>query len=216
MNFNKFLLISIILVFLFLVLPKGFAFAATYYVKNGGNDNADGLSDANAWATIIHANAIVISGDTIFLKKGDIFFEQLTAISGVIYDSYGTGNLPITNRIYVGGKTNVTIRNIKGVLTAGGWGHGVQNSQNVIIENCELDGTLNPNMCLTTFGEESNWCDNIIFRNNKIYGDGGSIGFQNYTRNSFILNNEVYNSNGEENIIQKISSRLASRKSFVL
>jgi hypothetical protein len=29
---------------------------ATYYVKNGGNDGLDGLSDGNAWATISKVN----------------------------------------------------------------------------------------------------------------------------------------------------------------
>ena len=56
MRFKRF---SIHIIFMcalnfFLISP---AFSANYYVKNGGNDNANGLSDANAWATI--ANQIM-------------------------------------------------------------------------------------------------------------------------------------------------------------
>lgn len=50
---------------------------AVYYVKNGGDDNADGLSDDTAWAH--HpwmvgwaGGSVTLSpGDTVFLKRGD-------------------------------------------------------------------------------------------------------------------------------------------------
>jgi hypothetical protein len=42
----------------------------TYYVKTGGNDNADGKSPANAWASISKVNAMAssfVNSPTAFL-----------------------------------------------------------------------------------------------------------------------------------------------------
>ncbi|HDZ69234.1 MAG TPA: hypothetical protein ENH43_02310, partial [Phycisphaerales bacterium] len=86
------------------------ALAATpYYVKNGGNDDADGLSDANAWATIYKVNQQTFAaGDEIRFKSGDMWRTsrevqrdaQLYTRSGditgdVTYTSYGTGPKPL-------------------------------------------------------------------------------------------------------------------------
>jgi hypothetical protein len=49
----------------------------TFYVKTNGNDNADGLSDANAWASIQKVNAamgtVISDGDTIRFACGDVW-----------------------------------------------------------------------------------------------------------------------------------------------
>jgi len=52
-------------VFLLLTVPT-VAPAASYYVKNGGSDGADGLSLATAWATLNHAAQMVAAGDVVF------------------------------------------------------------------------------------------------------------------------------------------------------
>jgi len=45
---------------------------AVYYVSNAGNDNADGLSDATAWATIGKVNSFSFAtGDDVYFKSGD-------------------------------------------------------------------------------------------------------------------------------------------------
>ncbi|MFA5962205.1 MAG: right-handed parallel beta-helix repeat-containing protein [Parcubacteria group bacterium] len=78
------------------------ASAATYYVKNGGNDSLSGLDDANAWATPDRVMAtagysnIVASGDTVYFRSQDTWTGDnplLIATSGVAYDgsAYGTG-----------------------------------------------------------------------------------------------------------------------------
>lgn len=74
----------------------------TYYVKNGGNDNADGLSDATAWATIAKVNSFNFSaGDTVLFRRGHTWRELTslipksgTSASPIIYSAYGTGNKP--------------------------------------------------------------------------------------------------------------------------
>ncbi|HDZ68927.1 MAG TPA: hypothetical protein ENH43_00705 [Phycisphaerales bacterium] len=84
-------------------LPAG---AATYYVKNGGNNSADGLSDATAWATINKVNSQTFSpGDVIRFKRGDTWRipedAQLIPDSGsaagyITYTSYGNDpNMPL-------------------------------------------------------------------------------------------------------------------------
>jgi hypothetical protein len=74
---------------------------ANYYVKNGGNDGADGLSDGNAWATISKVNGFSFaSGDTISFKCSSYWRETLTVprsgtLGGyMIFNSYSTGNNP--------------------------------------------------------------------------------------------------------------------------
>jgi len=74
--------------------------AATYYVKNGGNDSLDGLSDATAWA---HSpgmsgwtgSATLSSGDILYFRSQDTWTGAnpiLNVAPGVTYDgcSYGT------------------------------------------------------------------------------------------------------------------------------
>ena len=83
-----------------------------YYVKNGGNDSLDGLSDATAWAH--HpwmlgwtGTTVLVPGNTVCFKRGDTW-ENTTidaplmtvGQSGsparyITTTSYGTGPLPL-------------------------------------------------------------------------------------------------------------------------
>jgi hypothetical protein len=76
--------------------------AATYFVKNGGSDAADGLSDATAWATLSKVNSTAFSaGDTIQFQRGSTWTGELevdshgTSGNPVTYQAYGTGARPI-------------------------------------------------------------------------------------------------------------------------
>lgn len=78
------------------------AHAADYFVKNGGSDAADGLSDGNAWETISKVNGESFSaGDTVSFNKGDTWSERLvfpsSGASGnhITVQSYGSGVRPI-------------------------------------------------------------------------------------------------------------------------
>ena len=56
--------------------------AATYYVKTGGNDSADGLSDGNAWATIGKVNSVSLSNDdTVKFNRGDTFDDATLTLN---------------------------------------------------------------------------------------------------------------------------------------
>lgn len=72
-----------------------------YYVKTGGNDKADGKSDATAWATISKVNASSFKpGDIISFRSGDTWRETLEINwSGgpgnfVKFTKYGVGKNP--------------------------------------------------------------------------------------------------------------------------
>ena len=76
---------------------------ATYYVKNGGNDGADGLSDATAWASLGKVASVSLGGgDTVLFKRGSRWRDQFTyyngganATSRLVFGAYGTGTAPI-------------------------------------------------------------------------------------------------------------------------
>ena len=50
-----------------LAVPAG---ATDYWVKNGGSDAADGLTQGTAWATLGHAADVVNPGDTVRVLDG--------------------------------------------------------------------------------------------------------------------------------------------------
>jgi len=108
------------------------AFSATYYVKNGGNNSADGLSDGNAWATIGQVNSVnFANGDIVSYNKGDTFddanltFAAITnpTTKTITITSYGTGALP-----WIGGdKKTIYINNNN------------QDGLSLVIENIKID-----------------------------------------------------------------------------
>jgi hypothetical protein len=80
------------------------AHATNYYVSNSGNDANAGTSPENAWKTIAKVNSsmsVFTAGDSILLKRGDVFKEKLTvtrsgsALSPIVIASYGAGQKPI-------------------------------------------------------------------------------------------------------------------------
>lgn len=88
----------LIILFVIISLP---ALATKYYVKNGGSDAADGLSDGNAWETISKVNGETFSADdTIAFKSGDTWRETLNIPSSgsvgqyIVFTSYGAGVKP--------------------------------------------------------------------------------------------------------------------------
>ena len=109
----------------FLFVGVGHASAANYYVKNGGDDNAAGTSDATAWA---HSpgmagwtgTATLKSGDTVYFNSGDTWTGAdplLNATAGVTYDgsTYGNGTratLQATSRVNGYGVVQIYVSNV--------------------------------------------------------------------------------------------------------
>jgi parallel beta-helix repeat protein len=78
--------------------------ATNYYVKTGGSDAANGLTDGTAWLTINKVNTSSFNaGDTIFFNRDNVWREMLTfpssgtANNHIVFSSYGTGVNPIVN-----------------------------------------------------------------------------------------------------------------------
>jgi len=144
-----FKILKIYLLIIIFIMPLS-AFAETYYVKNDGNDNLAGTTDATAWATIGKVNSSVsATGDDVYFKCGDTWtgtrlYVDWYGTSGnraIIGAYYGdgtigvSGNKPIIDGdnsapstytdglIYVVGGPYVTVENIKIINSAG---HGLR------------------------------------------------------------------------------------------
>jgi hypothetical protein len=88
--------------FTLLIALAARANATTYYVSSSaGNDANSGTSASAAWQTIAHVNAQSFQpGDSVLLKRGDVWNESLTPPSSgssgnpITFDAYGTGPAP--------------------------------------------------------------------------------------------------------------------------
>jgi hypothetical protein len=99
------------------LLAAGAGEAATYYVRNGGNDSADGRTHDSAWASISKVNKTSFqSGDAVLFYENNTFTGQLTidwggtssqpAVVGSYYLSNGT-----TTRGYKAGRPIIDGKN---------------------------------------------------------------------------------------------------------
>ena len=146
----------ILLILLFIATP---AWAATYYVKNGGNDSLDGLSDSTAWASIAKVTATVTSGDTVYFRSQDTWSSSsspvLQATVGVTYrgtgygsgtratiqatgtQGYGTVHLNVSNVNFYGFNIDMNSQNAGGIWI----GTTSGDIQNINVDNCEVHGS---------------------------------------------------------------------------
>ncbi|MFA5961159.1 MAG: right-handed parallel beta-helix repeat-containing protein [Parcubacteria group bacterium] len=190
--------------------------AATYYVKNGGNDSLSGLDDASAWETIAKVQLTVTSGDMVYFNSGDIWeFSTapfLTAERGVSYignewPSAGvkaelkgiTGLEADTHRLVVINESDVVFKGFEvdgsSMGTGGGLyvGYGAGKAiDNITVKDCYIHHTGNPNL---VGGNHSITDPNILnetWQPNWQYGLYAAGGDDNITHTNFnIINNEV-------------------------
>ena len=81
---------------------SGVAPGTTYYVSSSlGNDGNNGTTTSTAWKTMAKVNGQTFQpGDSILLKRGDVWNESLTPGSSgtagnpIAFDAYGTGAAP--------------------------------------------------------------------------------------------------------------------------
>ena len=78
---------------LFVYFLAAESFAATYYVGTNGKDTNNG-SMSTPWATLNRANAVAVSGDTIYVRGGVYTQKAYLDKAGVTYQAY-TGEQPI-------------------------------------------------------------------------------------------------------------------------
>src|SRR5687767_3754041 len=109
-----------------LVLLGGRANATDYWVKNGGSDAADGLTQATAWATLHHAADVVDPGDTVRVLDG--------TYQGFDLRRSGTAGNPITFRAE-GASAQITADN--GTTPDG---INVENAEYVVVDGFVVNG----------------------------------------------------------------------------
>jgi hypothetical protein len=179
----------------------------TYYVKNGGNDNASGLSDAEAWATLSKVqNSSFNPGDKILLKCGSTWNERLEFPSSgspgndILFSSYGTGDQPKMMRLNICKKQYITISNIYMLADRDYEAIFVIYSNDITIDGVTNDGqkTMDNNRCRVT---QFDHAYNIIIRNSTIKDGGnqigtvggGGLGIEVGCHDMLVENNLVYN-----------------------
>jgi hypothetical protein len=99
--------------------------ATDYWVKNGGSDGANGLTQASAWATLGHAADVVNPGDTVRVLDG--------SYQGFYLERSGTPGNPITFRAE-GANARITADN--GMTDDG---INVENAAHVVIDGFVVD-----------------------------------------------------------------------------
>lgn len=108
MSFKR-LALYIAYICLTLIFLTNSGYSKSYYVKNGGNDSADGLSDSTAWKTIGKLNRTSFSNnDIIQLKSGNTWTDTTLTLdstsvgtNGIIIKAYGSGAKPRIDGNYI-------------------------------------------------------------------------------------------------------------------
>jgi len=183
------------------LLVAGTANAATYYVRAGGCDCADGKSDATAWASLSKVNATSFAtGDIVLLREADKFGGTLTvdwsgtssapAVVGSYYlksgvptrgyttsrptiDGGSTASGPYDGLLVVGANY-VRVENIK-VTNSKGRNIDVSDSTGVTIIGCSTDGAYGSGIHLQ---RSTNTVieNNVVTHAGKAFKDGKAWG----------------------------------------
>lgn len=111
-----------------------------FYVDVAGGSDSNAGTSLSPWQSLAKVSTSSIPfGSTIYLKRGSVWFEQLTIpSSGVTIDSYGTGTLP-----RIDGSKEIT-----------GWiveGSGIYSSPTVTLGSDETLGNLSENGVMMSF-----------------------------------------------------------------
>jgi Right handed beta helix region len=186
-------LVSFIIILVLFVSP---AWAATYYVKSGGNDSLDGLSDGTAWATIAKVQATVTSGDTVYFRSQDTWSSSsnpvLNATAGVTYDgsTYGSGTratlqptatmdyvvkISVSNVVFKGFNIDMNSQ-ITGGIGAGSY--ATSNVSNITIDNCLVHDSIMPaghwgyGIHTGGYAADNVTVDSVTITNTQVYNTG--------------------------------------------
>src|ERR1700747_778610 len=88
---------------LFFLVSCPAAYGSTYYVDSAkGSDDNGGTTPSAAWKSLAKISSFKFSpGDTIFLRRGSLWHEELdfpssgSAAAPITIDAYGEGALPV-------------------------------------------------------------------------------------------------------------------------
>lgn len=142
-----------------------------FYVDSiNGNDSFSGNSENSAWKTFQNINNHVFNPkDTIYLKKGSVFYDSLFISSSglqekyITFDSYGTGNNPeingsviLTN--WIEEEENIYSKQLDSILGKTGLGNISVDKipLNFVAWDVDYKTTLNNNSNVFTFNPVTN------------------------------------------------------------
>lgn len=210
-----------ILIF-FLLLHATNVYGSVYYVKNTGNDEASGLSDAEAWRTIKKVNQYqFVSGDIVCFKRGSVFRDATVTspdVNDFTFQDYGTGPKPLLDGDAIQPisiKPESTINNLTIInIDIGGqdWSFGkesnlyVSNVHGLTIDGIVGNGHKDGNTSLGKTAITINHCSgSVIVKNCELFNFGpttllnGNIDFMGIAiinqiyGNYTIQNNKIFN-----------------------
>jgi len=163
----------------------------TYYVKNGGNDSADGLTDATAWETVGKVNGFSFNtGDDVTyvfvdwngttennVTIGSYYGDGIIGVSGDRPILDGEDTEPTDNydgMITIENRENITVENIH-VQRSAGYGIWTYESQDILIDNVIINRTYkqgnyfkDSSYCVLQYSNISETCR---------YGNGAVVAF---------------------------------------
>jgi hypothetical protein len=140
--------------------------ASSYYVSSsGGNDSNNGTSAATAWQTLGKVNGRTFSaGDVIYLKRGDLWNEQLVAPSSgasgnpIQFDAYGTGAAPVITAAapvtFVSGSWSYVSGNTWKATVSTGIGSPTIS----MVQFGKLYGNRKTGSCTSVISSKYDWC----------------------------------------------------------
>lgn len=134
---------------------------ASYYVKNGGDDTADGLTDATAWEhhpwmSTWTGSTILVAGDVVNMKCGDTW-----SISGAVapymeITQSGTSSKPITTTTYgIGAKPIIKIADDVAFPVIRGLGVSYITIDGLNIQHFEATQDVDHNQSGIAFGKDA-------------------------------------------------------------
>lgn len=165
------------------------ASATNYYVSSsGGSDSSNGTSPATAWKTLSgvgnHVNSgSFVAGDVIYLKRGDVWNEQLippsSGASGspIQFDAYGTGAAPLitaaTTIPFVSGSWTYISGNVWRTTASLATGMGAATTVDMV-QFGALYGRHQPfgSGCTSSIVGKYDWC--VVWPNLYVYSGNGS------------------------------------------
>ena len=126
-------------------------YATTYYVSPDGNNLNDGLSVESAWQTINKANGLLLAGDTVFIRGGIYYDQQINPVNNgsagnpIVYHNYADETPVIREArepLVLDDRSYVTIHGIN-IINCDSYGE-LGNTSHITIEYCRIDSMRAP------------------------------------------------------------------------
>jgi parallel beta-helix repeat protein len=187
-----------------------------YISSSSGNDQSSGLNEKEAWKSFEKLNSFVAQkglkpGDQIYLKRGDIWFEQMTLNGHIsrstkqkpnILGSYGSGEKPIidgtlkpeqlkTHQNYPYRGNGISILNfndlsiqdihVRNVL----FGINIESSHNIAIKNNLVENTIS----IAIYSRDKN--GNILIEQNEIRNSGNDAIYIRKSKDCVVRGNAI-------------------------